>query len=86
MECPAVANRHNLAQINKLYKSLTWDRGKEMADHQRFSLATDVEVYLCDPQDPTRRGSNEQINGLLWQCFPKGVDLYGVLTINRVSD
>jgi IS30 family transposase len=59
----------------ELYKSLTWDRGKEMADHQRFSLATDVNVYFCDPQSPWQRGSNEQINGLLRQYFPKGMDL-----------
>ncbi len=59
----------------ELYKSLTWDRGKEMADHKRFSLATDVDVYFCDPQSPWQRGSNEQTNGLLRQYFPKGMDL-----------
>jgi len=59
----------------ELYKSLTWDRGKEMADHQRFSLATDVKVYFCDPYSPWQRGSNEQINGLLRQYFPNGMDL-----------
>jgi IS30 family transposase len=62
----------------ELYKSLTWDRGKEMADHKRFSLATDVKVYFCDPQSPWQRGSNEQINGLLRQYFPKGMDLSDV--------
>jgi len=62
----------------ELYKSLTWDRGKEMADHQRFSLATDIKVYLCDPQDPWQRGSNENTNGLLRQYFPKGMDLSNV--------
>ena len=59
----------------ELYKSLTWDRGPEMADHQRFSLATDVKVYFCDPQQPWQRGSNENTNGLLRQYFPKGIDL-----------
>jgi IS30 family transposase len=59
----------------ELYKSLTWDRGSEMADHQRFSLATDIKVYFCDPQQPWQRGSNENTNGLLRQYFPKGMNL-----------
>ena len=80
-----INHAHKLPQ--ELYKSLTWDRGKEMADHKRFSVATDIKVYFCDPQNPRQRGSNENTNGLLRQYFPKGTDLsiYSQAKLNAIA-
>src|SRR6201987_644564 len=70
-----------------LRRSLTWDRGLEMAKHKDFTVATDVKVYFCDPQSPWQRGSNENTNGLLRQYFPKNADLtdYSQSDLNKLA-
>jgi len=79
--------KHSNKLPQELYKSLTWDRGSEITNHKRFTLATDIKVYLCDPQTPWQRGSNENTNGLLRQYFPKGTDLsvYSQAKLNAVA-
>jgi IS30 family transposase len=76
--CVAQALAKKITKLpSELKRSLTWDRGSEMAAHKQFTVATDVNVYFCDPRSPWQRGSNENTNGLLRQYFPKGKDVSG---------
>ena len=71
----AALAKHIRKLPEQLRRSLTWDQGKEMSGHKRFTVTTNVQVYFCDPRSPWQRGSNENTNGLLRQYFPRGTDL-----------
>jgi IS30 family transposase len=79
--------RHIRKLPTELRRSVTWDRGREMKHHKDFTVASDVNVYFCDPSSPWQRGTNENTNGLLRQYFPKGTDLsgYSQAYLNKIA-
>ena len=87
-EAVRVAMTKRIASLpSQLRRSITWDQGKEMAEHVRFTVETGVQIYFCDPKSPWQRGSNENTNGLLRQYFPKGEDVsgYSQAELSRVA-
>ena len=80
-------SKHVRQLPQQLRRSLTWDRGKEMAEHKNFTIATDVQVYFLRPAQPWQRGSDENTNGLLRQYFPRGTDLsrFSQAYLNRIA-
>jgi len=83
----AALSKHVRKLPLELRRSLTWDRGKEMADRKNFTIATNVQVYFCDPRSPWQRGGNENTNGLLRRYFPKGTHLsgYSQAYLNKIA-